>query len=399
MNARVQEMLVQYRHVLPFLFLLAASLFFQASIQRIVFYVCVPFFVWTLWQFRDEAKAFVKTKAFALMALYLGYFTVSYFWSVERDEEFIKLIRNVVGIGLFTATLAVVVARTHTSRCFPMYLVWACAAYCLLACFMWYGVEGKHFGKRLLAMGRYINPIHFAFLISFATLIVVSWWMTNRDQIVRGMCFVAFFVFIIILSQTRTACVGLAICILALGASGYFRVALAFAGLCAFALIVAYFTWDDLFENMVGRTDSLRLSIWQEAIDAVKQKPLIGHGIASTPAFLPNVEDAKAGWESPHNVLIGHAYHGGVVGLGIFLCIAAYMMFVPLRNYFQARREGRAIDFLTIFTLLSVVYMLCASQFNFAHFIKNVHIQWLVFWVPFACVAALELRRKNAATY
>ncbi len=399
MNARVQAVLEQYRHVLPFLVVLASSLFFQASIQRIVFYLCVPFFIWTLWQFREEAVTFVKTKAFALLALYLGYFTASYFWSGDADEEFCKLIRNVVGIGLLTATLAVVMARTHTSRCFPMYMVWACAAYCLLACFMWYGVDAHRFGSRLAAMGRYVNPIHFAFLISFATLIVVSWWMTNRDQFVRGTCFVAFFVFIIILSQTRTACVGLAICVLTLGALGYFRVALALAGLSALALIVAYFTWDDLFENMVGRTDSFRLSIWQEAIDAVKEKPFIGHGIASTPSFLPNVNDAKAGWESPHNVLIGHAYHGGAVGLGIFLLLAAYMVFVPLRNYLQARCENRPVDFLTIFTLLSVVYMLCASQFNFAHFIKNVHIQWLVFWVPYACVAALELRRKHAPAH
>lgn len=399
MNVRAKAVLEQYRHVLPFLVLLATSLFFQASVQRIVFYLSVPFFLWTLWQFRDEAVAFVKTKAFALLVLYLGYFTASYFWSGESDEEFGKLIRNVVGIGLFTATLGIVLARTHTSRCFPMYMVWACAAYCLLACFMWYGVDAHRFGTRLAAMGRYVNPIHFAMLISFATLLVVAWWMTNRDQFVRGTCFVAFFVFIIILSQTRTACVSLMLCVLVLGLLGHVRLALVLSGLAALALVVAYFAWDNLFQNMVGRTDSFRLSIWHEAIDGVKEKPVFGHGIGAAPKFLPHADDSKAGWESPHNVLIGHTYHGGAVGLGIFLCLAAYMAFVPLRDYWQARRANLPVDFLTVFTLLAVVYMLCASQLNFAHFIKNVHIQWLVFWVPFSCVVALELRRRHAPAH
>lgn len=395
MTMRAKDLLAQYRHVLPFLVLLCSSLFFQASIQRIVFYVCVPFFVWTLWQFRTEALSFVKTKAFALLALYLGYFTLSFAWSGDSDEEFSKLIRNVVGIGLFATTLGVVIARTNTTKCFPMYLVWACIAYTTLAAIIWYPVDGNFFNVRLQAWGRYVNPIHMSFLLSFAVLLVVAWWMTYRDKYITGAGLVGLLVFFIILSQTRTAFVALALCVLVVGMLGHFRMAAILIGIAALSAIAAYFCWPTLYTRILGRTDSFRLSIWQEAIEAVLQKPVLGHGIGSVPNFLPDADDPKAGWESPHNVMIGHAYHGGVVGLGIYLSLAAYMFIVPARNFWQARKAKIQVDFLTMFTLLAVVYVFCASQLNFAHFIKNVHIQWLVFWMPYACVAALELRRKG----
>ena len=395
MAARAKELLVQYRHILPFLALLGSSLFFQASIQRIVFYVCVPFFIWTLWTFRKETKSFLKTKAFAFLALYLGYFTLSFVWSDDSGEDFCRLIRNVVGIGLFTATLGIVISRPQTSKCFPMHMVWVCLAYTVLAAVTWYPIEGNFFNVRLQAWGRYVNPIHLSFLLSFALLLVVAWWMTYHNKYLSGAGLAVLLVFFIILSQTRTAFVALALCVLIVGMLGHFRMAAILIGITIVAAIGAYFCWPTLFTRISGRADSYRFSIWQEAIDAVMHKPIFGHGIASVPNFLPDADDPKAGWESPHNVLIGHAYHGGAVGLGTYLFLAAYMFFVPARNFWQARRANMKVDFLTMFTLLAVVFSFCASQLNFAHFIKNVHIQWLVFWVPFACVAALELRRRE----
>lgn len=396
MGARLNSLVHQYRHLLPFLALLVSSLFFQAAVQRIVFYICVPFFISSLWMYKDTVGALLKTKACTLIGVYLGYFTLSYFWGSEGSiEDFSRLIRNVIGIGLFTSTLAIVLVRTKEDPHFPMLLVYACLAYGAAAAAAFYGIERRPLDDRLEAWGRYINPIHLSLLFSFAVIIVTARWMHFRDKKMLSVIVALLLSTLILLTQTRTAFVGIAMCVVVIGFLGHIRLLLVLAGLAIVAAIGIHFAWPSLAETMIDRADSYRLIIWHEALTAFMEKPVFGHGIGDVPRFFSEADDFKAGWESPHNTLIGHAYHGGIIGLTVYLALVLYMFWIPARALLSARRTHAESCFLTVFTLLAVVYGFFASQFNFAHYIKNVHIQWLVFWVPLACVIALELREKE----
>ena len=71
------------------------------------------------------------------------------------------------------------------------------------------------------------------------------------------------------------------------------------------------------------------------------------------------------------------------------------MGWIVTQRFFREKKNKRNYTYLTLLSCLMICYALCASMFNFSHYIVNVHIQWLVFWVPFAMTWYIEVSEKR----
>jgi O-antigen ligase len=84
-------------------------------------------------------------------------------------------------------------------------------------------------------------------------------------------------------------------------------------------------------ETLTGRTE-----LWDLAIPAIKQRPIIGHGFVAS-KFISEAVDAD--WDAGHlhNAFLEVLYNNGVVGLLIMLIVNACI----LRNVWVVLRQSR----------------------------------------------------------
>ncbi|HEU4838829.1 MAG TPA: hypothetical protein VFS88_05395, partial [Micavibrio sp.] len=117
--------------------------------------------------------------------------------------------------------------------------------------------------------------------------------------------------------------------------------------------------------------------------------------ISTEPEFFLEANDSKRGWKSPHNVILGHLYTGGVLGLLVFAGLVVVMCRVSISQYLREMREKKRASFITLFTGLVICFGLTASLINFSHYLIGVYIHWLVFWLPFTLVWFLEVQQRK----
>ena len=227
-------------------------------------------------------------------------------------------------------------------------------------------------------------------ILAFACLGLNGRW---KDILLRCGLVLAL-LFFIALAQTRSAYVGLALCIALLTVLGHARYALVLCVFGAICAAVAYVIWGNSFIDMGQRLDSFRFEIWGEALKGIEERPLFGHGIITDPSFLPENRHSKGGWESTHSVYVGHAYSGGVAGLLIFLTMISNMAWICLSRWWHERRE-RNVRYMTLFACLILCFTLTSGLFVFTTYVVNVHIHWLVFWAPFAVLWAMEAQDRK----
>lgn len=406
MQSRLHRFYQDYKYGLPFAVLFLTTLFLPTASNRIVFYLLSPFLFYALYHFRPQIPAYLKTWSFAFLAVYLGYFGLSFLWSEEKSaDDLCKLVREVACIGVFTLSFAVVLPNLRLPEKLPVYFGVLCLSWGALAALVFYGFSGNEWDARLTGFGRYENSIHFAFLLSFAIIALlclgISKTSRTQNEAILYTFLIAALLMLIALSQTRSAYMALAACIGIIFLLGHIRYA-AVLGLCGvLGIACVYFMSDDYMALFAGRLDSYRFEIWRDAYQEILKKPWFGHGITTEPHFFLEANDPKRGWKSPHNVLLGHAHAGGAAGLLIFLGMAANMCRISVLQYLRDLSQKGRLDYMTLFTCLTICYGMVASLVNFSNYVVGVHIHWLVFWVPFALAWMLETKagkeRENDA--
>lgn len=379
-----------YKCALPYIVLFLASFFLPAASHRVVFYLSVPFLVYNLWLLRENLKDYLFAKSFGIFVAYLLYFAATFFWSENQGfEEGIKLLRNEIGIFLFVFSLAVIIPTIRFSPRTPFYFAAICLVMSAITALVYYGFEGKSIAKRIVGLGRYQNPIHYSFLLSYAIFAVISLGFTSdrRQNILKILTIVGCLI-LIFLSQTRSTFVGLAFCVGMLVFMGHKRLGLILGGLLILCAAAVFSIWDFSFLNIGQRMDAYRFDIWHDAISGILAKPWFGNGITTTPHFFEEYD--QQGWKSTHNAFLGHAYTGGIVGFILYIAMLGNMIRVGVARYFREKQLDGKIGFLTSFYCLTFCFIFFSSLFNFTVYIVNVHIQWLMFWMPFALSLYIE---------
>ena len=114
------------------------------------------------------------------------------------------------------------------------------------------------------------------------------------------------------------------------------------------------------------RTASWRLLLWQQAISAIQEKPIQGVGLGQNFQLADAL--GRTITTSPHNEYITLAYHGGIVGLAIYLYFIASLLLKIRSRLLQASlARERAIYFatLTVILVVSLYYIAYTTETDF----------------------------------
>jgi O-antigen ligase len=383
---------------LPFALLFFSSLFLPAASHRMLFYLCAPVFIYLIFSTKD-AGVFFRTYSFKFFAVYMLYFSVSCLWAAPESGEAVKYWRNASCVIVYVTALVVTLpSMIRLPKNYALIIAGVIFLYTLglMGLFLHNAQNFRFSIYRLEGIGRYQNTIHLSFLLSLMVLWLVSLGKldTRKHSYIRaGLIF--FFLFSIALTKARSAYVALAGCIAMLGALGRMRTALFITGLGMAGGLLCVVIWGFSLSDVITRSDNYRLDIWTEAYTGIYERPLFGHGVNADPSF-HRIYIQPEGWESTHNMFLGHAYTGGFVGLVVFILLLGNMIAQAMKAFFHEWKTGVSSTIVQ-FTGMSVAFACFAGAFNFSHFLVGSHIQWLVFWMPFALTWYLEAS-KNIKT-
>lgn len=133
----------------------------------------------------------------------------------------------------------------------------------------------------------------------------------------------------------------------------------------------------DIFEKLVNRfTDviysgGVRMGIWQNAFDSVKEHLLSGRGVEYKLNFVNKLGQDIT---TAHSVYMGTLLKGGIIGLALFFLMIFSGVASGVKQFIRGERYGLAI---LIFMLIFI-----SSQGMFV--IGSPNEQWILFWLPLA---------------
>jgi O-antigen ligase len=262
----------------------------------------------------------------------------------------------------------------------------AVAGLTLLVVFAVYLSESHSRFYRLGGFGLAEHPIIGATLYgvallaaAFVLLRVAKAWRTGLAWLVVILLCALF----MLLSGSRGPLLALAAAV-ALGiAVADRRIAIALGAFFALVLAVGLFAEVETFRQLLARGSSGHFALWQQTLDAIAERPWLGHGSLVEIDF-----QGKAGAvRSPHNLLLANQLYGGLPA-GLLL---AALLLLALRESVIALRAGRPIY------LVLLVFGLVAAQFDTRSLVQNLGREWITLWLPVMLLAAREAQRRAAA--
>tara|TARA_E500000331_G_scaffold355845_1_gene412400 strand:- start:254 stop:1495 length:1242 start_codon:yes stop_codon:yes gene_type:complete len=137
--------------------------------------------------------------------------------------------------------------------------------------------------------------------------------------------------------------------------------------------------------------DSGRQMIWSSVLDLIyNERVAFGFGIRSRPEYHVdcNLElvaaAADCAWRHPHNLYVSTMYYGGIIGIGGLILLMIASMSATLESHHPARWVTQSL----------LTYGFAVLMFDGNRLISKIDFIWLVFWLPVAFAAFLELDEK-----
>ena len=180
----------------------------------------------------------------------------------------------------------------------------------------------------------------------------------------------------ILLTESRGPLLAASIGVVFLCAASVWRVR-AFAGLAA--LVGVWFALPGAARQhgeavLVERGSSHRFEVWDYTLTRIRERPLFGHGLAANLHFV--LDDArKNALTFPHDLYLSLLFYSGVVGLLIFLALAAVLSW---RLVLGVRRPDGEWAWLTALWLNVLVVGLT----DLGQITKGPGPIWFIVWLP-----------------
>lgn len=315
---------------------------------------------------------------FLAAALYLTYLLISAFWS--EPMEWFRLGQK------FTISVYIVsfLAITHFlvnwdvrqfERMLRLCVLFA-ALSALVSILVFYR-EHPFPVTRLEGIGALSNVNIFANVYGIFALLAMSFSL-KAERLSHKALFLAavgLFVCFAWFGQSRTALVSMLIALMALAGltSGERR------GLYTVILVaeagMLLLLFPDVVEQALLRGQGLRPLIWAQVWEEARAAPIFGHGLISEIA----VESGRNIFETAHNAYLQVLWHGGAIGLGLFLLLLA----IAFRSAWTHAHQQR--DY-TPFCML--LFTACIMMTGVDTLIARPRDQWMVFWFPLALLLA-----------
>jgi len=234
---------------------------------------------------------------------------------------------------------------------------------------------------RLEGIGSLTNINSFSNVYGVFAILAMGFALRTQQLAYKVLFLLAILAFISIawFGQSRTALVSMIIALMTLvdttlkGRTGLYATIVVLAALMgALALL-----FPETVEQALLRGKGLRPLIWSQAWEQAILAPIAGHGLISE----VSIDAGRQHIETVHNAYLQVFWHGGVIGLCLFL-------FLLIRAFLHAWSWGRQQRDFTIFCML--VFAASTMMTGVDSLIARPRDQWMLFWLPLALLLAYQ---------
>ncbi len=345
-------------------------------------YAALPFFLYFLIKNKDQFS--LKNFLLPVLGLLIAFFTINFasiFWSEDVRPE--KLLQRSKMVLLFPLSLVpfMVLCRLNIQYWYASLTAFVCAAIVTSVGLMLTHWENIIDGIRLSGWGRGENPVLCGLLYGLACLIMIfckdNLYFFKKLKPQYHLALLSLPFAILVFSKSRgpfAACVvaGIATALLRSESVRKFFTKRTLYISSAILLAVGAFVYNgySYFEN---RGTTGRSQIWEQAIDLIQDKPILGHGIATKFIYPVEIDGRAFKVGHPHSVYLSALVHTGITGFIIqmmALLAGAYYSFLRLRSH----KDAAPFIFLAVGAAMGLV--------DFGGYYTNLGTTWLVFWFP-----------------
>ncbi|WP_308365461.1 MULTISPECIES: O-antigen ligase family protein [unclassified Microbulbifer] len=330
---------------------------------------------------RETLRDFHRSPLVNLWYALLGYQLLSYSWSIEYSEEFVPNLKRwlyLYGLGL------VVFVLVRNDKPLSRWVIPAAPLLIALAAIgnmLWFYSTHDFPQARLVGASRISNPIFFGSIAAaFSAAALVQWHGWSRRYRLLLLLAVAVNLGIIYLSQSRTALLGVGVCIGSLLLVSPRLRWLALACAAVLGLVALVVDWQPLLARGLSYRPDIWLAQWQRVVESCSA--LFGCGLGINPDIAPEPEHNF----HPHSVYMAWVVYGGLLGLAAYLAILGLIL-----------RASLKVERLLPWVALLLVG-LGATMVDGDKLLESPKALWLLVHLPIAVLLAEHARalRKDA---
>ncbi|MFK7838873.1 MAG: O-antigen ligase family protein [Bdellovibrionales bacterium] len=371
--------------VLIFSLMFAGFFFLPTSSHRLVMYIGMPFMLFFLyrepvWSLIGQAGVFGR-----LIALFILMYAFSALWSQDVDvSRVISKFKLLIFVPVIFCTFYFLIQKSKAIWPFILscFVISAFVTGALLFIQNMHQVLADYdYFFRLRGFGKADNSVQCALLYGLALIVLVfppqGLSKTLKHPCTRIIGVVLFFS-LMMMTGSRGPILALFVSVFSiLLLCMSFRSILSI--ICISLSCVSFFLLLPSAELVHVRSDAGRFQIWNKVVEEIKEKPILGHGVAANNDRKIFNEQAYE-WEvakHEHNVYLSTIYHLGFIGFALFLSI------IVLAGMTSFKMIKQSDDFVSVgFAMMGLVL----GFVDFGGFFNNLSSTWLVFWFPLAYV-------------
>lgn len=245
--------------------------------------------------------------------------------------------------------------------------------------------------------GTFAHPNLFAFyLVIPIILALLVFLIGDRRKVINILTIILLILMIILLALTYTRGAWLAF-IIAVFFITIFKYRILFVG-TLLALILSYITITPI-QNRVKDLVQLnpygsiqwRLTLWQDGLGYIKEKPLFGFGTGTANQVIFEKRGEEYGSPDPHNDYLKIALENGILGLMSYVLIIVSILYTLYKKYFEIEKPKFKILVLVIMGLTFSIYTTSFSD----NIIRNTAMQWILWVLIGSTLAVLSKYKKK----
>ena len=224
-------------------------------------------------------------------------------------------------------------------------------------------------GRRLLGSGVLSNSLWIGAVYGLAAVIAIVLYLRQQKVMHQWSALLlgATPLAVMLLAQSRAPYVAFAFSVTYSLIAFRNRRALILAAAIVLAVLSALVSFPYVLDEsrLIKGGDSYRLAIWGNAIEAIAESPIFGHGVAEDSL---NSAGGKT-FDHYHNVYLTLVFHSGIVG---------FLLFIPLVLRPLLIRDPPRHLLLKPMLIFGMSYMV----FNASRLFTSPKELWLIFWIP-----------------
>ena len=336
--------------------------------------------IFTIFVIIQNFKKFEKLPLLAAWLIFFAGIIISWPFSYDTSSSLIEITRLISVFLIFSAS-GLLIKNNQDLVTLIKVIIASAIIPSVMAFYQYFtktGLTVPFEGVFNRVYGTFSHPNLLAFyLLLVLSLCFVIFLVSDKKKIsiiFYGLLAVLFLI-TLALTYTRSAWLGLVLIVVLLGFTRYrtfLVVALVF-------LSLSYFSFQQINDrfstlNTKDPTDSVqwRLTLWQDEISYILQKPVFGYGVGTSKEIILKNRGADAGSTDAHNDYLRMALESGVVGLVSFIILIVALLKNLAQIYLKEKRPRLKTLAFVILILMIGFYLISFGD----NILANTALQW-----------------------